>query len=315
MQLVPVRRTGGVLRLRRMIAQQLAKAIENATVLDGPAEAVAGLVSSTLKPGSFKDLLSGTPIGHPAHPALVVLPIGSWVGASWLDLAGGRGSRDAARKLVALGVVSALPTALTGASDWSDTSGAARRVGFVHALSNSAGLVLYVASWRARRHGKQAKGAGLALAGAGVLGISGWLGGHLAYALGVGVDNTAFVQAPEGWTDVAADATLLEGHPISASLGDSPVMLVRRAGEIYALNDRCTHRGGPLHEGPLIEDCIECPWHGSRFRLSDGSVVRGPATTPEPSYDVRVQAGRVLIRRTAEERSLRKDPVASVGNP
>jgi nitrite reductase/ring-hydroxylating ferredoxin subunit/uncharacterized membrane protein len=294
-----------------MIAEQLAKALENATVLDGPAEAVAGVVSRTLKPGAFKDLLSGTPIGHPAHPALIAVPIGSWVGASWLDLVGGRGSRDAARKLVALGVLSAFPTALTGASDWSDTTGAERRVGFVHALANSAGLGLYVASWRARRRGKQVKGVGLALAGAGVVGFSGWVGGHLAYALGVGVDNTAFVVTPEDWTDVAAEGDVVEGSPMAATLGDVPLLLLRQAGEIYALNDRCTHRGGPLHEGTVVDDCIECPWHGSRYRLRDGSVARGPATTPEPSFDVRIQAGRVLVRRPQEERSLRKNPVTA----
>jgi nitrite reductase/ring-hydroxylating ferredoxin subunit/uncharacterized membrane protein len=294
-----------------MIAEQLAKALENATVLDGPAEAVAGVVSRTLKPGAFKDLLSGTPIGHPAHPALIAVPIGSWVGASWLDLVGGRGSRDAARKLVALGVLSAFPTALTGASDWSDTTGAERRVGFVHALANSAGLGLYVASWRARRRGKQVRGVGLALAGAGVVGFSGWVGGHLAYALGVGVDNTAFVVTPEDWTDVAAEADVVEGSPMAATLGDVPLLLLRQAGEIYALNDRCTHRGGPLHEGTVVDDCIECPWHGSRYRLRDGSVARGPATTPEPSFDVRIQAGRVLVRRPQEERSLRKNPVTA----
>jgi nitrite reductase/ring-hydroxylating ferredoxin subunit/uncharacterized membrane protein len=300
--------------LPRMIAARVAKTIENATVLDAPAEAVAGLVSKTLKPGTLKDVLSGTPIGHPAHPALIAVPIGSWVGASWLDLVGGRGSRDAARKLVALGILSAIPTALTGASDWSDTTGAERRVGFVHAMANSAGLGLYVASWRARRRGKQLRGAGLALAGSGVIGFSGWLGGHLSYALGVGVDTTAFVGAPEEWTDVASESLLVEGQPVAASLEDVPLMLLRKDGAIYALNDRCTHRGGPLHEGTVVDDCIECPWHGSRFHLSDGSVARGPATTSQQSFEVQVEAGRVRVRRMDEQRALRTNSVGS-GSP
>jgi nitrite reductase/ring-hydroxylating ferredoxin subunit/uncharacterized membrane protein len=297
-----------------MIAERVAKAIESATVLDQPAEAVADVVSKILKPGTLKDALSGTPLGHPAHPALIAVPIGSWVSASWLDLVGGRRSRDAARKLVALGIVSAVPTALTGASDWSDTMGAERRVGFVHALANSTGLLFYIASWRARRRGQQFRGAGLALAGAGVVGFSGWLGGHLAYALGVGVDTTAFLGAPSDWTDVAAEADLVEGQPTEATAGVVPVFLVRYSGQVYALNDRCTHRGGPLHEGSLVGDCIECPWHGSRFRLSDGSVVQGPATQSEPSFEVRVDAGRVLVRRTDEERSGRQNSVGSVAS-
>ena len=294
-----------------MLAERAAKAIENATALDRPANALADAVGKVLKPGPVKDALSGTPLGHPAHPALIAVPIGSWLSASWLDLAGGQGSRDAARKLVALGVLSAVPTALTGASDWSDTSGAERRAGFVHALANSTGLALYVASWRARRRGKFTKGAGLALAGAGVVGFSGWLGGHLAYALGVGVDTTAFTGAPTEWTDVAAETDLVEGRPVGITMGEVPILLLRQHDRVYALNDRCTHRGGPLHEGAVVGDCIECPWHGSRFRLDSGEIERGPATQSQQSFEVRVDAGRVFVRRT-EQRSLRTSPVASV---
>ncbi len=295
-----------------MFAERAAKAIENVTALDRPANAVAEAVGKVLKPGLVKDALSGTQLGHPAHPALIAVPIGSWLGASWLDLVGGQGSRDAARKLVALGVLSAVPTAITGASDWSDTSGAERRVGFVHAVANSTGVGLYVASWRARRQGKHARGVGLALAGAGVVGFSGWLGGHLAYALGVGVDTTAFTGAPTEWTDVAADVDLLDGQPVGATVGVVPIVLLRQGSRIYALNDRCTHRGGPLHEGQVVGDCIECPWHGSRFRLDSGEIERGPATQSQQAFEVRVDAGRVLVRRSNEQRSLRTSPVASV---
>ena len=294
-----------------MFAERVAKAIETSAFLDQPADAVAGAVSKVVRPGRLKDTLSGTALGHPAHPALIVVPIGSWLGATWLDFVGGRGSRDAARKLVGIGVLSAVPTALTGASDWSDTSGAERRVGFVHAVSNSAGLFLYLASWRARRHGKQAKGVGLALAGAGVISFSGWLGGHLSYALGVGVDTTAFTGGPADWTDVAAESDLIEGQPMGATVGVVPVFLLRQGARIYALNDRCTHRGGPLHEGDVVGDCIECPWHGSRFRLSSGDVAQGPATQSQQAFEVRVDAGRVLLRRSSEPRSLRTSPVAS----
>lgn len=294
-----------------MFAERAAKAIENANVLDRPANALAEAVGKVLKPGPVKDALSGTPLGHPAHPALIAVPIGSWLSASWLDLVGGRGSRDAARKLVVLGVVSAVPTALTGASDWSDTSGAERRAGFVHAVANSTGLILYIASWRARRQGKHPKGVGLALAGAGVVGFSGWLGGHLAYALGVGVDTTAFTGAPTEWTDVAADADLVDGQPVATTAGVVPILLLRQGDRIYALNDRCTHRGGPLHEGQIVGDCIECPWHGSRFRLDNGDIERGPATQSQQAFQVRVDAGRVFVRRD-EQRSLRTSPVASV---
>jgi nitrite reductase/ring-hydroxylating ferredoxin subunit len=73
-------------------------------------------------------------------------------------------------------------------------------------------------------------------------------------------------------------------------------VLVRRNGTIHALADRCGHRGGPLHEGELVGDCIECPWHGSRFRLDDGSVERGPTAYPQPVYEAREHAGRIEVR-------------------
>jgi nitrite reductase/ring-hydroxylating ferredoxin subunit len=107
---------------------------------------------------------------------------------------------------------------------------------------------------------------------------------------------------------------LVEGQPVAASLEDVPLMLLRQDGAIYALNDRCTHRGGPLHEGTVVDDCIECPWHGSRFHLSDGTVARGPATTSQQSFEVQVEAGRVRVRRMDEQRALRTNPVGS-GTP
>jgi nitrite reductase/ring-hydroxylating ferredoxin subunit len=77
-----------------------------------------------------------------------------------------------------------------------------------------------------------------------------------------------------------------------------PVLLTRQDGRVYALADRCSHRGGPLHQGEVADGCVTCPWHGSVFRLEDGSVVRGPAAYPQPALDVRVEAGGILVRRS-----------------
>ena len=86
------------------------------------------------------------------------------------------------------------------------------------------------------------------------------------------------------------------------------LLLVRRGGDVHALADRCSHRGGPLSDGELSGDCVTCPWHGSAFSLTDGEVVSGPATLPQPVYDVRLDGDDVLVRR-AEERALRTNPV------
>jgi nitrite reductase/ring-hydroxylating ferredoxin subunit len=77
---------------------------------------------------------------------------------------------------------------------------------------------------------------------------------------------------------------------------------------VHALADRCSHRGGPLSDGELDGDCVTCPWHGSTFSVTDGEVVSGPATIPQPTYEVRLEGSDVLVRR-AEERSLRANPV------
>jgi len=74
------------------------------------------------------------------------------------------------------------------------------------------------------------------------------------------------------------------------------LVLVRRNGTIYALGDRCAHRGGSLHEGELLGDCIECPLHGTRIRLDDGSLERGPSAYPQPVFETREHDGRVEVR-------------------
>ena len=141
-----------------------------------------------------KQLLSGAWLGHRLHPALTDLPIGFWTSA-WvldiIDLAGGRRQRDAARTLVGWGVLSALPTAATGLSDLTDTEGTARRIGLVHAACNSTALVSYAASWLARRRGSHGRGVAWGMVGAAAATAGGWLGGHLVFARGTGVDHRA----------------------------------------------------------------------------------------------------------------------------
>ncbi len=281
--------------------------LERTSLLDKPSDALAALLGRLLPAGRVGDVASGTPIGHPLHPVLVTVPIGSWVAATYLDLTGG--DAKAAQRLVGLGNLAALPTALTGANDWLTTSAGERRVGLAHATLNYTALGLYVGSWLARRKGRRVKGAALAMAGAGAVGAAGWLGGHLSYALGVGVDTTAFQHFPGEWTDVGAESDLRADVPSGVEAAGVPVLLVRHQGVLMALSDRCTHRGAPLHEGEVSDGCVTCPWHGSRFALADGSVKAGPATRPQPMAEVRVVEGRVQVRRSDEPRELRTNPV------
>ena len=287
---------------RRPAAHRLAQRVEGLASLDGPAEAVAGAFRGAVKPGRVKDVLSGSWLGHALHPLLTDVPIGAWTSATLLDVLGRDDDRSAAKRLVAVGIASAVPTAVSGMSDWSDTTladPASRRVGAVHAVANVMALGLYAASWGARRSGDHGRGVRLGLAGAAALGAGGFLGGHLSYARGVGVDQTIFEAPVEEWADVAADAELAEGELQAGRAGGEDVVVARVGGELFALADRCSHRCGPLHEGKLLDGCVECPWHASRFRLSDGSVERGPATFPQPAYETRVRDGRVEVRSSS----------------
>ncbi|MEO5680260.1 MAG: DUF2231 domain-containing protein, partial [Acidimicrobiales bacterium] len=184
------------MRLRRF-----PEIIEGLAFLDPPAKAVGAVVAKVVPPGRWKDLLSGTWLGHALHPLLTDLPIGFWTSAWTLDLVGGRRSEVAARRLVGLGILTAVPTALTGASDWGDTQGGERRIGLVHAAANSAALASFVVSYACRRRGHRATGIAWGWVGAAAVTAGGHLGGHLITALGVGVDNTAFEVGPQDWCD------------------------------------------------------------------------------------------------------------------
>lgn len=285
--------------------------IERAASLDPVADWATSLLAKPLAASTpLRNALSGTAAGHPLHPVLVVVPLGSWVGASYLDLTGGQASHAAARKLVGLGIAAAVPAALSGANDWAYTKGAERRVGLVHALGNYLAVGLYTGSWLARRRQRRALGASLAAAGALTISVTGWLGGHLSYARGVGVDTTAFDGASEDWVDVLPEAELVDEQPTLVHDGRVPVLLVRTGGQLYAIADRCTHRGGPLHEGEFADACITCPWHGSKFRVSDGQLLAGPATRSQQSYEVRTHHGSIQVRHADEPGYLRTAPVS-----
>ncbi len=252
-----------------------------------------------------EDFLHGSWYGHPLHPALILAPAGAWVTATVLDLVGAEEGADAA---VGFGILASLPAAASGLADWSYTSGKARRLGLVHAVLNTVALGLYTGSWLARKAENRAMGVGLSTLGLGALTISAYIGGDLSYSLGQGVNRIAF--SPDvGETSgelqdfkvVARVADLPEGQLAAGEFeadGEKiPLVLLKRGGQVYALNGTCTHMGGPLAEGKLVGDwCVECPWHGSQFDLRDGHVVQSPAAYPQPRFETRIQNGNVEAR-------------------
>ena len=280
------------------VLSEVVSGLEQTRAFDGPGEVVSGVVRHLTASDAIKSALSGSWLGHALHPLMTDLPIGFWTSGVALDLVGGQDAEAGADLLVALGNLSALGTAATGLADWSDSFGPEKRLGIWHGLANGAGLALMTASMLARKSGARGLGRALGFAGLGVASASAYLGGHLVYARGMGVQRAGFDidQAVSDWTDVAAEADLVDGKPLKVSAGDVSVMLLRQDGHLSALASMCTHAGGPLDEGAFKDGCVTCPWHGSRFELADGSVQRGPASIPQPTFQTRVRDGRVEVR-------------------
>ena len=279
-----------------MLLENAMKRLEQAEGLDEPAEKLVGLVGPAVRPRLVKNALSGTWLGHRFHPLLVPLPIGFWSGALIFDLIATRRARWAADVLVGSGIAAAVPTAAAGLSDWADAEPEGRRVGLVHLSCNTLALVCYSASLVARLLGRRKTGVGLGLAGAAAISVGGYLGGHLSYVQGVGVERRRFAGGPKEWTAVLDAAELAEGAPRVVRADDTDILLVREGNRLYALWASCTHEGGPLAEGSFADGCVTCPWHGSTFRLADGHVVRGPAAASQPVYEARVTDGKVEVR-------------------
>ena len=276
----------------------LPEAIQRLKPLDAVADPVSKAVTEVLPPGRVKDLLAGTWLGHPTHPMLTDVTVGAWTSAFVLDAVGGERTEAAADTLVGLGVLSAVPTALTGLADWVDTWGPTRRVGTVHAAGNLVAAGVYGLSWIARKRGARGLGVALGVLGAGIASATAYLGGHLVYGKGVGVDASVFEHGPKKWAAVAEEADVpAEGAGgLAVKAGDTEIALFRQGGWVCAIAERCTHRGGPLHKGEVRDGRVACPWHGSEFDVCSGAVVRGPATAPQQAYETRVEDGRVEVR-------------------
>jgi uncharacterized membrane protein len=178
--------------MKPIARETIAERIEQLDVLDTVSEPLQNAVRSAVPQESeLKDLLSGTWLGHPLHPPLTDAVIGAWTSALLLDLAGGERTEEAADRLVAAGILAALPTAAAGLSDWAELHGGSRRVGSVHAIGYTTALVLHALSWAARRRSDRGRGVALSALGYAIARFSAWLGGHLSFGKGVGVNQAA----------------------------------------------------------------------------------------------------------------------------
>lgn len=248
------------------------------------------------------NILHGTWLGHPLHVVLTDVPLGSWTTAAVLDVleerTGNRAIGRGADAAIAVGLVGAAGSAITGLADWSKIGGGqTRRIGMAHGLLNATATACYMTSLFLRRAHSRSSGRRFALLGLIVSSVAAYLGGHLVYKEKLGVDHTADYSPPENFVPVLAEAELHENQLRRVNPNGMPVLLVRKSQRIYAIAETCAHLGGPLSEGKLEDTTVRCPWHGSRFSLEDGSVVDGPSVHAQPVLEVRVRDGQIEVRR------------------
>lgn len=256
---------------------------------------------------AIKNFLHGTSLGHPLHPLLTDIPIGAYTTTAVMDvmeLCGNEDLKAGADASLAIGLAGAAGAAVTGVADWTGTSGQNRRIGLMHATLNIGATLLNTASLVLRKKKTNRKLAmGLSFVAYGVTTLSAYLGGHLVYGQQMGVDHTAGGGAyPLKFTDAYADEELKEGKMVCAKVDDIPVLLARQSGRVYAIANTCSHLGGPLSDGKLLDNaCVKCPWHGSVFSLEDGRVIDGPATEHQPKFETRVRKERIQVRLAKSE--------------
>jgi nitrite reductase/ring-hydroxylating ferredoxin subunit/uncharacterized membrane protein len=291
-----------------MVTRAFEDAVEGALERMGPVEEAGFQVARTVHDAVLRDerrrrvadALHGTWLGHPLHPVLTDVTIGSWVLGGAFDLVGAlTGSRFARRTgdtLARIGTAAAVPTALAGVADYSTIPQPAAATGTLHGMLNAAGLGLYLLSLRDRRNGRRARGLLFSSIALGVATVSAWLGGHLVYKHKVGVDHSDEFTGPQDWTPVLNVDELGDREPTRVEVEGKGVLLFREGNDVYAIGAVCAHAGGPLEEGKFYNTCVQCPWHDSVFDLSDGHIVHGPATQPQPVFDTRIRGGMVELK-------------------
>jgi nitrite reductase/ring-hydroxylating ferredoxin subunit/uncharacterized membrane protein len=262
----------------------------------GIADFYSAVSRFAFRPKWLRSFLHGTWLGHPLHPLLTDVPVGGLTIALVLDLLG---IYDGANWATLLGVGGMLLAAIAGFVDLDETDGKARQYGGIHASLMLVSLAFYVFSLAIRfgyAPGTPYESTVIAALGYLFVVLGAYVGGDLVFALGNMVDRHAWRSGGTKWT--ALDVTEVpERQPTKAKAGSQTLVLVRVGDAIRALHDTCAHAGCSLSDGKLVGDTIQCGCHGSRFKLVDGSVVVGPATNDQPSFEVRRAEGKLEARR------------------
>lgn len=257
---------------------------------------------SAIKP--LRDLAQGRWLGHPLHAAITDIPIGLLLGSVALDLIGQPTAADITLVGTILFMVAA---AVSGLADYSETDGLARTRATLHGTLMTVALLVLIVSAVMRAGAPTDRTVPIVLSIIGFLIVTAgaFVGGDVVYVAGNMVSRHAFRGAGTKWirldTGTVDDlARLPEATPTKMRAGSNDLVVVRVGDTVHAMHDVCAHAGGPLHEGRVVDGCVECPWHASRFRLTDGLAKQGPTVYDQPAYEIRAaEAGGYEVRRMA----------------
>lgn len=276
----------------------------------------------------FRMAVEGVFVGHPIHVMVVHLPIGLWgislvFDLAWLADLDGDWLLTASRWSMAIGTAFAVIAGFTGVVDWLGVrrDHPAQRIILYHMVMNVIASGLYLFNTILRFNAADLTAIswvpiGMSIIGYALVMVSGYLGGVLIYDDGIGVgrhrkettspevtitsDHIADMDMPQempaGYAAVAESAALPEDGTLRIKLNEHTICLVRSAGRVYALQEFCTHRYGPLSEGAIHNGCLECPWHNSCFNLTTGEPVEGPAKVPLKIYNVMESSGMICVQ-------------------
>jgi len=269
----------------------------------------------------FKDLLQGKPLGIPLHVVIVHFPIALFALSVVLDIAsyagGGNAPVRGAFYTLALGLIGAALAAVPGLADYTTIRAdhPARRIATWHMIFNIAAVALYAISL-GLRWGQldlartPALPFMLSIVGILIIGVSGYLGGEMVYREGIGVGrHRRGVSLPErtlhidvgtidasGFAPVVSSDALVEGQTVRVDVAGTVMAIVRLDGQVYAVQEFCTHRCGPLSEGRFAGGQVQCPWHNSRFDVRTGKVIEGPAKIDLKVFETQVRDSQIWVR-------------------
>lgn len=267
---------------------------------------------------ALKDILEGKPVRCPLHPAFVHLPIALFplsilldIG-SWIVASPGVPLVHAAFGCLLAGLGTALLAAIFGFVDFTEIRDdhPAKKTATAHLILNLVAVGLFAASAGLRFSTLAAPRTPTAalivsLIGLAVLLYSGYLGGVLVYDDGVGVgrhrrktrtpESTLTVQTNGQAVPLANENAVAEGETLRVDVDGVIVCIARVDGAVYAFQEFCTHRFGPLSEGAFKGCDVVCPWHGSRFDVRTGKVTHGPAKVELRTFRTEIRNGQIWI--------------------